>query len=192
MAIRTNWYTMDNKLGVTLYAAPLAVVSSVNTSAAPNPDVPAAPMNIGDRVQGNAGSEWMYVQASATVTANNLIAIDINGKVESLTSTHILSGTYAYGIATFAATQANANDFFFACLKAANGVGINAATTVSVAAGSTLYISATEPGRVSGAVVASGRLNGINFAVSATGNTKEAVMFGYIMPQAEIYASTTA
>lgn len=191
MAIRTNWYTMDGKLGVNLYSAPLGVLSSVNTSAAPNPDLIAPPMQIGDRVQGNAGSEWMYVQASATVTANNLIAIDINGKCESLTSLHILSGTYTYGIATFQATQANLADYFFSCIKAANGIGLNANTTVSVASGSALYIS-TEPGRVTSTAGPAGRLNGINFATSATGNTKEAVMFGYIMPQAEIIAVASA
>lgn len=188
MTVRTNWYTMDNKLGVNLYNT---LITSINSSATPNPDYPGPPANLGDRVQGNAGSEWMFVQASATVTANNLIAIDVNGKCANLTTALITSGVYSYGIATIQATQANATDQFWACLKANNGAALNAVTTGSAATGAALYLSA-EPGRVTTSVLAPGRLNGPQFATTATGNAQEVVMIGYILPQLQIYASTTA
>ena len=185
MAVETLWYTMDNKSGVDLNYP----FTSVDSAAAPNPTVPAAPANKGDRVQGNNGSEWIFVQASATVTAKNLIAINNVGNCANLTSALVISNVYTYGIAMFQATQANATDFFWALVKANFGAALNVDATSSVAGvGAALYISAGNPGQVM-VTATTNRLNGI-FGVNSvsSGATIEIGMFSYILPGALVSA----
>ena len=74
---------------------------------------------LGDRVQGNNGSEWVFVQASTTVTAFMAVAIDNTFKANDLTSALIASNVYSYGIAEFQASNAQPNDYFWALLTAA-------------------------------------------------------------------------
>ncbi len=84
MAIITNWYTVDNKPGANLNQP-----QTISTTT--NPDYPAANFALGDRCQGNNGSEWVFVQASATVTANNLVAISLRSSLRSFILMVLLS-----------------------------------------------------------------------------------------------------
>jgi hypothetical protein len=181
-------------------------VTSVSIGANPLvPEYPMPPANLGDRAQGTGDSEWMFVQASATVSAFNIIAIDAAGKCANLTSTLLASGLYAIGIAEFQPAGgvtvgnanggvANAGDFFWALLKAANGARLNVATDQSITTGSALYISTTA-GRVTSVGNTSlslSRLNGLLVVATATGTAGEVAMFNYIFPGGVAYASMAA
>lgn len=156
MTIRTSWYTMDNKIGVDLNR----IYSSVTITANPSqPEYPGVPHSLGDRVQGNGGSEWMFVQASATVSAFNAIQIGIGFKATNwaFVSVSNTSAQYVYGFAQFqprggvtvgnaTGGVANTGDFFWALIKANGGVRANLTSSVSVAPGAKLYNSNSTPG----------------------------------------------
>lgn len=201
MPICTNFYTMDNKAGVDLNN----VFTSVDSTTAPNPAVPAAPHNLGDRVQGNNGSEWWFVRASATVTAFNMVAISRTFRAINLTTALVASNLYCPGIAQFqptgGVTQGNASggvcntdDFFWAMVKVAQGARVNCTVSATMALGAALYVSGSAPGHITAsaetsAAIAGGRLNGMMYtgtvsidAASATTTAIEVGMFGYIMP----------
>src|SRR5512138_2451342 len=94
MAVQTKWKVMDGKEGVDLNN----VVTSLDYAS--NPAVleyPQPPANLGDRVQGSFGSEWMYVVASATVTAFNYLAINRNFGAVNITTAVQASGVYTFG-----------------------------------------------------------------------------------------------
>lgn len=202
MAINTSWYTMDNKVGVDLNN----VVTSVDSTSAPNPDVPAPPHNLGDRVQGNDGSEWLFVRASATVSAFNVVAINRDFRAINMTTALMASNLYHPGIAEFqtrgGVTSGNANggvantdDFFWAMVKCAMNARVNCTVSATVALGAALYISGSTPGYVTASAGTSaapggGRLNGmmytgaasIDAAAGTTPTALEIGMFSYILP----------
>jgi hypothetical protein len=197
MTIETSWFTMDNKLGIDLNRIYTSVTATANPS---QPEYPGIPHTLGDRVQGNNGSEWVFVQASATVTAYNALAIDTNFKVAALTSTLISSGTYTYGFAQFkprggvtagnaSGGVANAGDFFWALVKVNHQARLNVTASVSVAGGAALYISPALPGFLTTSATAS-RLNGIVIPVSASGGgditITEFGMFTYLTPAVNV------
>lgn len=214
MTIVSNWYTMDNKLGVNLNA----VLSSVNVtgSAATNLDFPAIGIlpKLGDRVQGNNGSEWVFVQAGVTVTAFNMLAISPGFSAQALTKVLVLSNSYCYGVAEFQPVGsasvgaanggvANTGEFFWALVRANAGVRINATATLDP--GADLYIQGTgTAGFVAGSssivsIAGGGRLNGLMFlgSVSIDGSSNvpgnvnaEFGFFGYVMPAAQVAAIT--
>lgn len=175
MTIVTNWYTMDSKEGVNLNQT-----QTISTTT--NPDYPAASANLLDRVQGNMGSEWVFVKASTTVTAFNLIAIDDLGNANNLTSALVASNFYSYGVAEFQSSNAQPGDFFWALLKANGGVAVN--VSPSATKGSILYIATAVPGAVTSSVT-SDALNNI-FLVASIGTSAsgpaEAVIRSYIQP----------
>lgn len=158
MAITTNWYVMDNKAGVNLNK----VVTSVTITSNPSqPEYPGVPHNLGDRVQGNNGSEWMFVQASVTVTAFNLCKVGRGFMVNNLSASAATSATYGfvYGVAQFQLVGsasvgaavggvANAGDFFWLLMKANGGVRFNLVSSVSAASTSKFYLSEGNPGQV--------------------------------------------
>jgi len=176
MAKVTNWYTMNNKLGVN----PNEVVVISSTSF---PEYPAPPAKLGDRVQGNNGSEWCYVQASATVNRGYLVAIDANFKCAPLTSALSIAGLYTFGIAQFQATLANSSEFFWALMKVAQGATVIVDASSSVGnAGAALYVGGSTPGTVMVTAVTN-RLNGLIAITSiSSGNSLEVGMFSYIIP----------
>lgn len=202
MAILTKWYTMDNKAGVDLNS----IFTSVDSTTAPNPDVPAPPHNLGDRVQGSNGSEWLFVRASATVSAFNMVAINRSFRAINLTTALMASNLYALGIAEFqpanGVTSGNASggvvntdDYFWSMIKVAMGARVNCTVSATVALGAALYVSGSTPGYVTASAPTSaapggGRLNGMMFTGAASidaasGTTPTALeigMFGYIMP----------
>ena len=201
MTINTNWYTMDNKVGVDLNN----VITSVDSTTAPNPDVPAAPHNLGDRVQGNDGSEWLFVRASATVSAFNVIAVNSNFRAINMTTALMASNLYHPAIAQFqprggvtygnaSGGVANTDDFFWALVKCAQNARVNIAVSATVAPGAALYISGASPGHVTtsagtSAAPGGGRINGM-FPVASVDGTSitagvgsvEVGMFSYILP----------
>lgn len=200
MTINTSWYTMDNKAGVNLNT----VVTSVDNTTAPNPDNPAPPALPGDRVQGNDGSEWLFVRASATVTAFNAVVINSNFRAQNMTSALVASNLYALGIAQFQplnnVTAGNANggvcntdDYFWAMIKCAQNARINVTASVSVAAGAQLWISPTIPGFFTTSVSTGARMQGIVVPVSASGGgditITEIGMWTYMLPQVLTSAS---
>lgn len=206
MTAITNWYTVDNKPGVNLNN----VVTSVSiTTNPPAPEYPLPPFALGDRCQGNAGSEWIFVRASATVTAYNLVAIGPapNFSAVNLTSALVASNAYTYGIAEFQPTAgvtagnatggvANAGECFWALLKANAGVRLNTTVSLTIGLGTGLYISGTA-GFVAASASGSSRLNGLVYAgtvsidaSSATYTALEVNMFSYILPG--ILVSATA
>lgn len=123
MAVNTNWYALDPKLGFNL--ANTYTISSTAT-----PEVPQPPAVLGDRINGNLGSEWIFLQASATVSANNLIAFDNNYKAVVLTSALVVSLAYSLGVSQMNVSAAATGDYFWGLLKANSGVAINVHSSV--------------------------------------------------------------
>lgn len=134
----TNWYTVDNQSGVNLNQ-PQTI--SVTTA----PEIPSPTNALGDLCQGIGGSQWVFVKASTTVTANNVVAID-----ESFNANNAVSGqasttlTKTLAVAEFQASVANAGDYFWACLAARGGAVVNVQSTA--AAGVQMYLSSSCPG----------------------------------------------
>lgn len=174
MTIVTNWYTVDGKEGVDLNNP-----QTINTATAP--EYPGSPFRIMERVQGINGSEWLFVQASTTVTANNAVVIDNSGKANNMTSALVASNVYAYGIAEFQASNAQPNDYFWALLKANGGVAVN--ISPSVGRGVQMYISAVA-GSFTSSVTSDAIMNislVASIGTSASG-PGEAVIRGYMLP----------
>ena len=216
MAIISNFYCTDSKSGAD-FNNPF---TSVDSATAPNPSVPAAPFALGERAQGNAGSEWVFVRASATVSAFNLVAINKDYRAINLTTALPASNIYTFGIAQFqprgGVTSGNANggvvntdDYFWALVKCAQGARVNATVSATMTVATQLYISGSHPGYVVGsasmptsASPGGGRLNGMFMAGAVvealSGTTPTAIeigMFSYIMPGVIVSAypiSTTA
>ena len=178
MTLITNWYSLDNKEGANLNVP----YTSVDTSSAPNPSVPAAPFALGERCQGNNDSEWMFVRATVTVTQYMAVAINNNGiVVGTLTSALVVSNAYSYGFAQFQTSTCNAGDYFWALLKAAGGIALN--ISPSATAQGLLYISGTA-GTFTSSVTADAMNNlwlvaSIGTSASSPG---EGAMRGYLMP----------
>jgi len=154
IATITVFYPMDGKEGVNLNMTVANVTATANT-----PEYPAPPMKLGDRVQGNAGSEWLFVQASTTVTCYMAVAIDSGYNANDATQAMITSNVYTYGVAEFPPNQmgatvsignanggvCNAGDFFWALLKSNGGAQVNARSLAN-AGGARIFIEVATPG----------------------------------------------
>lgn len=175
MTICTNWYTVNSKSGANLNQP--QTISSTS-----NPDYPAPNFQVGDRCDGINGSEWLFVQASATVTANMLVAISKDFKATTLTSALIASQVYSYGVAEFQASAAATADYFWALLKANGGVAVNAVASTS--ANSFVFIAGTA-GMITSSVTSNALMNIVpvsaSIATSASG-PMECVIRSYIQP----------
>lgn len=206
MTIRTSWYTMNNKLGVNLDN----VVTSVTLTNNPTqPEYPGPPHNLGDRVHGNNGSEWMLVQAGATVSAFNFLAIGGQSfSAQNITTALWVSGIYTFGIAQFqprggvtsgnaSGGVANTGDFFWALIKANGGARVNITASATMTPGAALYISGSQAGYITASAGISASLGGsrangmqyigtvsIDAASATTPIAAEVAMFSYVMPGA--------
>lgn len=197
MTVLASFYPMDGKEGVNLNA----IITSVGVTT--DPSIPGPPAKLGDRVQGNGGSEWLFVQASATVTAYNMVAIDAAFKAANITSALALANIYVYGVAEFPPSQlgatvsignanggvANATDYFWAALKIAAGGKVNIMTSAGTG-GAKLYISPTTPGTLTASATAvhiQGLANIGTLTTVSVPESLEYIQYGYI-----IAASTTA
>lgn len=200
MAVRTNWYTMDNKVGVNLNR----VITSVSITSNPSqPEYPGIPHNLGDRVQGNGGSEWVFVQASATISTFACIAIGVGHKAENVTIGHVTATAvgYMYGFAQFntvagasvgaaAGGVANTGDFFWALLKANDGIKVRMASASPSAGNSLLFVAASSNGTL--LTAGSCGLGGA-IAVAATNtNSAELQMYSYLLPILRVSALFSA
>lgn len=143
MTIVTNWYSDDAKPGFNPN-----LTFTVNTTT--NPEVPAPNFLLGERVNGINGSEWIWVQASATITANNLVAISNAFKATVLSSALAVSDQYSIGVAEFQVSAAATADYFWALLKANGGVAVNAVASTST--GSVVFISNSPLGSLTSTV----------------------------------------
>lgn len=165
--IITNFYTVDNQAGANLN---FPQTISVTT----NPEYPAPNDNLGDTCQGIGGSQWVFVKASTTVTALNVVMIDesFNANNCSWSQANGVSLQKTLGIAEFQASVANAGDYFWAQVRGQGGSLVNVLSTA--AAGAQLYLSSSSPGSVT-TTVASSATNATLFngaiAGSLTGTT---------------------
>lgn len=136
-------YNLLNRDGVDV-----TVVYTVNAST--TPETPAPPFQPGDVVLGTYGSEYVFVQASTSITFYDFIAITGVNQANSLTDTNggmAATGGVRLGLApaaTQASGQANGNikagTYFWAQINGGNAIG-NTSTTAT--AGLQLYTSAT-------------------------------------------------
>ena len=152
----TVFYPMDGKEGVNLNMTVANVTATANT-----PEYPAPPHKLGDRVQGNAGTEWLFVQASATVTCYMLCAIDSGYNANDATPAMVVSNVYTYGVAEFPPNQqgatvsignaaggvCNAGDFFWAMMKSNGGAQVNAVTT-AITGSPRVFLQLSIPGAI--------------------------------------------
>ena len=144
-----TWYAEDQAIGKGLnYTYP--VWSSATANANANVEIPGPPAKLGDVCTGNNGSRWVFVQASSTITAGNVIYINQQFMANVLSSASLIISSYGItaptsnmkiGFAQFnnglpssirlSTTQvvANPNDYFWACLGAEAGLQVNIGAT---------------------------------------------------------------
>lgn len=188
MTLFANWYALDPKIGDDLQF----VSSFYSTASFPEFQGGGVPTyRLGERVQGLGGSEWMFVQASTTVTALNVVVIDNNFKANNITSALAASQVYSYGIAHFKSTVADGGtggngDYFWALMMARGGFSVQ--IVPSATRGVQLYINTTTPGALTASATALQVQNIfiVTAAGTSSGVTAEFVMVGYIKTTASI------
>lgn len=139
--IITNFVCTEDQMGVNLNQ-PQTI--SVTTA----PEIPGPQATLGEIVQGIGGSEWVFVQASTTVTALNIVKIDESFKANNCdwSTANGVTNSKTLGLAEFQSSVANAGDYFWAMLAGRGGALVNVLSTA--AAQATLYISSSAPGVV--------------------------------------------
>lgn len=90
---------------------------------------------LGEIAEGNAGTEWEYVQASGAITANHVVFIDETGQAAMLSTSNDARGDKV-GVAGVAFAD---NEYGWICRKGA----INVQVTASAAANTQLNTTAT-------------------------------------------------
>jgi hypothetical protein len=143
--ITSKWYATDNTEG-----SDFTKTQTISVTTAP--EYPGPQAILGDIASGNNGSLWLFVQASTTVTSNNLVAIDCNFAANNLTASLAASLKYNVGIAQFSATLANPGDYFWAMLRSVGGAVVNNVT--AGASGVALYVSSQQAGAVVSTIAA--------------------------------------
>lgn len=136
--IITNFYTVDNQI-----AADLNNPQTISVTT--NPEIPGPRSTLGDICQGIGGSQWVFVKASTTVTALNVVMIDESFNANNCNFTAAaVSNQKTLGLAEFQASVANAGDYFWAQVAGRGGSLVNVQSTA--AANAQLYISCSTPG----------------------------------------------
>lgn len=193
MAIKTFWISEDNRAGIDLNFVQTSVGVSID------PSVPAPRAKIGDRVQGDNGSEWLFVQASSTVTAGMVVAIDTNHQARDCSIAMLSSFQYTFGVANFQPNQlgatvsignanggvCNAGDFFWACMRATGQLGINALSTCAQGA-NRVFINIGTPGCIT-TTASNSYFLGLGVVGAALATTTvvtpiECVLAGWLVP----------
>jgi hypothetical protein len=77
-------FTTSNMLG--------AVLNDFTTVTTTDPVLPNPPLAVGTRAFGNSGTEWIYVQASAAISAGFFCVISITNTAAHVTTTNGLRG----------------------------------------------------------------------------------------------------
>src|SRR5215472_7045961 len=187
-----NWFPLDPKAGAN-FQQTITVVNSQGSGATAlsaitgqtGYELPAAPFALGERQQGNNNSLWVFVKASTTVTAGNVVVIDEQYNANNMTLTLATSLRFGIGIAQFfnpglgsGSIQSTANQFtaqpgdFFWAAEQGQGLSVNIVATG--AANSQLFVSSTTPGSV-GTAASTASVRGLfvgttAFTVQASGN----------------------
>ena len=179
--IITNFYTVDNQVGVDLNQPQTISVTT-------DPSIPAPRSALGDTCQGIGGSQWVFVKASTTVTALNVVYIDesFNANNCNLSIANGVSHQKTVGIAEFQASNAQPGDYFWAAGRGQGGFLVNVQGTA--AAGVQLYISSSAPGSLTTTVTSSasnGAMNNI-FVVGALVSATAAVEMVFQFPQTSV------
>jgi hypothetical protein len=175
--IITNFYTVDNQI-----AADLNNPQTISVTT--NPEIPGPRSNLGDICQGIGGSQWVFVKASTTVTALNVVYIDesFNANNCNLSTANGTSLQKTIGIAEFQVSVANAGDYFWAMLAGRGGALVNVQSTA--ASGAQLYISSSTPGAVTTTVnstATNGLLTNAAIVTSLVGTTAALeIVFAYM------------
>jgi hypothetical protein len=148
MPIITNFFTVEDQSGVNLNQPQTISVTT-------NPEIPAPSTFLGDICEATGGSQWVFVQASTTVTAFNVVKIDEAFKANNCdwSTANGVSNMKTLGLAEFQASVANAGDYFWAMVAGRGGAQVNVLSTA--AAQATLYISSSSPGSVTTTVASS-------------------------------------
>jgi len=189
MTLYANWYATDPKIGDDL----MFVTQFFATASFP--EYPAgggdSRPRLGEPAQGIGGSQWMFVQASATVTALNVVAIDHLFKANNITSALAASQSYSYGIAHFKSTVADGGtggngDYFWALMIARGGFSVM--INPSATRGAQLYINVATAGALTASATALQVQNIVIVTAAGTssGTTAEFVMVGYMKTTASV------
>jgi hypothetical protein len=180
MTANLSWYPMDAKVpGVALQSTQTVPSSTGAISAqtgATGFELPAAGANLGDHIQGNNNSLWVFVKASTTVTSGNAVIWDSGFNANNATATLAVTAK-GIGIAQFYTTglgatsiqstlnvaTAQPGDFFWVATQG-QGLIVNMQATTSVL--NPLFLVAGSPGQLA-PTAATARVNGL-FAGSAS------------------------
>jgi hypothetical protein len=179
MTANLSWFPMDNKVpGVALQSTQTVVNSQGSGATALSAitgttgyELPASGMNLGEHIQGNNNSLWLFVKASTTVTAGNAVIWDSGFNANNATVTLAVTGK-GVGIAQFYTTGLGASsiqstlqvataqpgDFFWIATQG-QGLIVNLSATTSV--GNGLYLVAGSPGLLTPATTGTARVNGL-------------------------------
>lgn len=156
MVANLSWFPMDAKAGTGLQQRQ-TIPSSTGAISAQTAnagfELPAPSANLGDRVQGNNNSVWVFVKASTTVTAGNAIvwdeAFNANNATPTLAVTDkgiAIAQFYVQGNgpgsiqSTLQQDAAQPGDYFWAAVQ---GAGLVANITATASANAPLYLSGT-------------------------------------------------
>jgi hypothetical protein len=162
-----TWYAQDAEIGQGLNYT--YTVWSSATTGSTNMEYPAPPAKLGDQAWGNNSSVWVFVQASASITAGNVIWISPQFKANVMASTSFLVSSFGatqitsdilIGFAQFnngspgsillSTTQvvAKTNDYFWACLGADAGLQVNVGATSCQRGGVVVFHSNVTQGSI--------------------------------------------
>lgn len=85
-------------------------------------DGATALFGVGQHVLGNAGSEWIYVQAGGVLTTGMLVAITTNYTAQAALATNLFAGSGGAGGMQLAFTQGQfaASDYGWVAIRGAN------------------------------------------------------------------------
>jgi hypothetical protein len=109
------------------------VTQQYNVSASVTPETPAPPFQLGLPCFANNGAEFVFVQASTSISLGDFVTITNSLQANSMTSTNLTSSTanrlgMASATAKGSVTYIPAGGYFWACLRGTNQPG-NAGTT---------------------------------------------------------------
>jgi hypothetical protein len=118
-----------------------------NISASVSPETPAPPFQVGEIIEGNQGSEFIFVQASTSIALGDFVAIQNGFFTNSLTSTNVISSlgcqiAMAGTVLAQSLTFIPAGAFFWAAIRGSSLSG-NAASALTAGAPVQLFTTAT-------------------------------------------------
>lgn len=165
------------------------VNNTYTVSASLTPETPAPPFLVGTETIGVNGAQYVFVQASTSISANDWVAITGSHTANSLTSVNIVSSLggrigVAPGSPVVTSTGISAGTYFWAQL---NGTGVSAnAIAASTASATQLYTSLTAGILASVTSTSSQIVAGVIMTASATANPQT---FALSWPRISVYST---